>query len=392
MAGRELVLRRARGFAPLPVLLQEDPPDVVAVGAHQKNAIAASVGKQVFISQHIGDLETVPAYGAFEQVIADFAKLYELHPAAIACDLHPDYFSTQYARKQSGVEVLPVQHHYAHALSCMAENQLAPLALAITWDGSGYGSDETVWGGEFLRITPGGFERFAHLRTFPLPGGEKAVKEPRRVAFSILRETFGPDLAGVLDLSTLQAISPDERRVFDEMLQKRLRSPVTSSAGRLFDAVASVIGLRQTCRFEGQAAMELEFAAHTFATDESYPFDINGSSPLIVDWAPMIRAIVDEFRHDRPQSQIACKFHNTLVEMMVRVARECAEEKVIMSGGCFQNRYLTEHAIQRLRQAGLHPYWHQRVPPNDGGIALGQVAAALLRNRSSRKEGQIVCA
>src|SRR5664279_5362495 len=273
MAGRELLLRRARGFAPLPVLVDGAAPDVIAVGAHQKNAIAASVGNQVFIS-HIGDLETVPAYGAFEQVLADFTNLYELQPKTIACDLHPEYFSTQYARKQSDVSVAAVQHHYAHALSCMAENQVAAPALGISWDGSGYGPDETVWGGEFLRITEAGFERVAHLRTFRLPGGEKAVKEPRRVALSILRETFGAELNECKELATFGAFTPEERRLLDEMLERGLRSPRTSSAGRLFDAVASIIGLRQVCRFEGQAAMELEFLTYDASTEASYPFDL----------------------------------------------------------------------------------------------------------------------
>ncbi len=394
MAGRELVLRRARGFAPLPVFLHEAVPDVVAVGAHQKNAIAASVGAQVFISQHIGDLETVAAYGAFEQVLADFAELYELHPAVLACDQHPDYFSTQYARKQCAAEVIAVQHHYAHALSCMAENQIEPPALGISWDGSGYGPDDTVWGGEFLRITPRGFERFAHLRTFRLPGGEKAVKEPRRVALSILRETFGDELEELGSLPTLEAFSAEERRLLEEMLERGLRSPRTSSAGRLFDAVASILGVRQVCRFEGQAAMELEFLTDQAATDSDYPFDlVNGDDGSSLDWAPMIRAIVYDSCGGLASGLIATKFHNTLAEMMVRVAKKCGEEKLALSGGCFQNRYLTERAVMRLRAEGFRPYWHQRVPPNDGGIALGQVAAvSRARAKSTQGERQSVCA
>ena len=394
MAGRELVLRRARGFAPLPVLLKEAAPDVVAVGAHQKNAIAATVGDQVFISQHIGDLETVPAYEAFEQVLTDFAELYELHPTVLACDLHPDYFSTQYARKQPGVEVFGVQHHYAHVLSCMAENQIEAPALGIGWDGSGYGPDETVWGGECLRIAADGYARFAHLRTFRLPGAEKAVKEPRRVALSILRETFGADLDGLGELPTLQAFSPEERRLLGEMLDRGLHSPLTSSAGRLFDAVASMIGLRQTCRFEGQAAMELEFLAHEVATEESYPFAmLDGKDGSSLDWAPMVRAIVEDASQGGGSRVIAAKFHNTLAQIMIRVAKQSGEEKVVLSGGCFQNRYLTERAVQRLRAEGFRPYWHQRVPPNDGGIALGQVAAvSRVRSQSRVRERQIVCA
>jgi len=394
MAGRELVLRRARGFAPLPVMLDHAAPDVIAVGAHQKNAVAASVGNQVFISQHIGDLETVPAYGAFEQVLADFTNLYELQTRTIACDLHPEYFSTQYARKQSDVDVVAVQHHYAHALSCMAENQVSPPALGISWDGSGYGPDETVWGGEFLRVTEAGFERFAHLRTFQLSGGEKAVKEPRRVALSILHETFGANLGECGDLAVLRAFTDQERRVLDGMLARSLRSPRTSSAGRLFDAVASIIGLRQVCRFEGQAAMELEFLTHQIDTDASYPFDLNhGADGQGIDWARMVRGIVRDVHEGVSHGIIAAKFHNTLVEMMVQVARACGEEKIALSGGCFQNRYLTERAIKRLREAGLRPYWHQRVPPNDGGIALGQVAAvSRVKSNFKKEEGAVSCA
>ena len=394
MAGRELVLRRARGFAPLPVLVEDAAPDVIAVGAHQKNAVAASVGNQIFISQHIGDLETVPAYGAFEQVLADFTNLYELQTKTIACDLHPEYFSTQYAHKQSDLEVVAVQHHYAHALSCMAENHVTPPALGISWDGSGYGPDETVWGGEFLRITLSGFERVAHLRTFRLPGGEKAVKEPRRVALSILHETFGADLNECGELAALQAFTPEERRVLDGMLERGLRSPRTSSAGRLFDAVASIIGLRQVCRFEGQAAMELEFLTHKIETEAAYPFDLNeGADGQGIDWAKMVRAVVRDVQDHVSAGLIATKFHNTLAEMMVKVAQICGEEKIVLSGGCFQNRYLTERAIQRLREAGFRPYWHQRVPPNDGGIALGQVAAvSRMKSNSKKEEGPVSCA
>jgi hydrogenase maturation protein HypF len=354
--------------------------------------VAASVGNEVFISQHIGDLETVPAYGAFEQVLADFTSLYELQTKTIACDLHPDYFSTRYARKQSDVEVVAEQHHYAHALSCMAENQVAAPALGIAWDGSGYGPDETVWGGEFLRVTPAGFERVAHLRTFQLPGGEKAVKEPRRVALSILRETFGADLDECQDLAVFEEFTAQERRILDGMLERGLRSPRTSSAGRLFDAVASIIGLRQVCRFEGQVAMELEFLTHRIETDASYEFDLNeGADGRGIDWAKMVRAIVRDVHDAVTPALIATKFHNTLAEMMVQVAKSCGEGKVVLSGGCFQNRYLTERAIKRLREAGFRPYWHQRVPPNDGGIALGQVAAVSLMKTNSPKE-EAVCA
>jgi hydrogenase maturation protein HypF len=352
-----------------------------------------AVENQVFLSQHIGDLETTVAYGAFEQVLADFADLYELRPSVMACDQHPNYFSTQYAEKQEHCEVMKVQHHYAHALSCMAENHIDAPALAVTWDGSGYGPDETVWGGEFLRVASDGFERFAHLRTFGLPGGEKAVKEPRRVALSILREVFGAELPGCEQVPTLREFSVEERRVLDSMLHKGLRCPRTSSAGRVFDAVASIINLRQSCRFEGQAAMELEFLAHGIVDSSSYEFDAVGSSPLVLDWAPMIRGVLSDLAGHVSTSIIAARFHNTLVEMIVRVAQKCGEQKVILSGGCFQNRRLTECAVLRLRTAGFRPYWHQRVPPNDGGIALGQIVAVARQTGKLRQnERQTICA
>ena len=394
MAGRELVLRRARGFAPLPVPFNRSARDVVAVGAHQKSAIAASIGDQVFISQHIGDLETAAAYGAFEQVLEDFANLYELQTKKIACDQHPDYFSSQYARKQGKADIVAVQHHYAHALACMAENQIEGPALAITWDGSGYGPDGTVWGGEFLTITPDGFERFGHLRTFHLPGGEKAVKEPRRVALSILRQAYGSEFDDLGDLATFQAFSELERQLLLEMMGRNLHAPLTSSAGRLFDAVASIVGVRQICRFEGQAAMELEFLTHNVETDDSYSVELATEREcLVLDWAPMVRSIVCDMKRDVARNCVAGKFHNTLAEMMVKVATASGQNQIVLSGGCFQNRYLTERAVKRLSEAGFQAYWHQRVPPNDGGIALGQVAAlSRMRLKPTREETAELCA
>lgn len=382
MAGRELVLRRARGFAPLPVFLQQQIQPIAAVGAHQKNTVALSVGPQIFISQHIGDLEAEASFSAFQRVFTAFHRMYESHPAVTACDMHPDYVSTRYAL-QTSARVVPVQHHFAHVLSCMAENQLQPPALGIAFDGSGFGLDSTVWGGEFLRITDQGFDRVAHLRTFRLPGGEKAVREPRRVALAILYEIFGEE-AFLMDLPAVRAFSPAELRVLRAMLQQAINSPVTSSAGRLFDAVASLIGLRQNCRFEGQAAMELEFAI-TGDTDESYPYAIHdeGNFPLLCDWGPTIEAILDE-KSDAIGS-IAQKFHNTMARVVTDVAERIGEAKVVLTGGCFQNRYLTEKCIQHLQAAGFQVYWHQRIPPNDGGISLGQVmAAAAELKRSGR--------
>jgi hydrogenase maturation protein HypF len=384
VGGRPCVQRRARGYAPLPIHLDRAPSaePILAVGGQLKSAVALAVGAEVFVSQHIGDLETAPAREAFERVTKSLCGIYETAPFVIAHDLHPDYASTHYAvgsMRSSGGDcrLVPVQHHYAHALACMAENDLRGTLLGIAWDGTGYGLDGTIWGGEFLRITEAGFERVAHLRTFGLPGGDAAVREPRRSALGLLYQVFGDGLFEMAGLAPLQACSGQERAIFRAMLRRRLNTPQTSSAGRIFDAVAAIVGLRQLSRFEGQAAMELEFAIGEVETDAAYPFLLaDRRAPIVVDWEPMARAILDDVGRAVATGRIAARLHNTLVEMLVAVARRVGEERVVLSGGCFQNRYLAERAIERLAAEGFRPYWHQRVPPNDGGIALGQIVAA----------------
>jgi hydrogenase maturation protein HypF len=393
MMDREMVLRRARGYAPLPIHLDRETPRLLAVGAHLKNTVATSAGNAVFISQHIGDLETPEAFNAFQRVITSFGHLYEAHPEAVACDEHPDYQSTRFA-KRFGLETLPVQHHYAHVMSCVAENRLQEPVLGISWDGTGYGLDGTIWGGEFLRVTPSPlqcvcdrcdeappFQRVAHLGTFRLPGGEKAVREPRRAAVGVLFELFGSDLFEMRGMTPLASFSGSDLGVLKAMLNGNINVPLTSSAGRLFDAVASILGLRQKSNFEGQAAMELEFALEDVSTDQGYDFELvrareSGNLTYVVDWRGMVRELLSEQQKQVPVRIIAAKFHNTLVEMMIAVASRIGEERVVLTGGCFQNRYLTERAVIRLREEGFRPYWHQRVPPNDGGIALGQALAA----------------
>ena len=382
MRGREMVLRRARGYAPLPIHLKEPLPSVLALGAHLKNTVALSVGtegvgNEVFISQHIGDLETNEAYTAFRAVAADLPHLYEAHPQAVACDLHPDYLSTKYAAEVAarlGVPLHPVQHHWAHILACMAENEVEFPALGVAWDGTGYGTDGTIWGGEFLLATENSFERAAHFLPFPLPGGEAAIRQPRRTALGVLFAAGGAEALDQADLAPVRDFSEADLGVIRQMLTQELQSPLTSSAGRLFDAVASLAGLRQQVSFEGQAAMELEFAIQP-CVSESYPFEIISCSPALVDWRPMIGEVVRDVRNGVVAGIIAGKFHNALVEIIVAVARYVGETRVVLSGGCFQNSYLTERAVQQLREAGFRPYWHQRVPPNDGGISLGQVMA-----------------
>ncbi|NBC16460.1 MAG: carbamoyltransferase HypF [Bacteroidetes bacterium] len=384
--GREMVLRRARGYAPLPVdltpILDETPrPTILAVGGHLKNTIALSVGPQAFVSQHIGDLETRPARDAFARVIDHLETLYDATPDHVACDQHPDYVSTQHARAQE-VPVTAVQHHYAHVLAAMAENQLRPPVVGIAWDGTGYGTDGTVWGGEILRVTTDGFERAAHLHPFLLPGGEAAVKEPRRSALGLLHALDDDRVFEDSALPTLQAFTDGDLDLLRQMMRLGLRSPTTTSAGRLFDGVASLVGLRQQSRFEGQAAMLLEYAVDERAASDGYPFQIAPASdipdaPLVLDWRPMVWALLDDVRAQQSVATIATRFHDTLVAMIVEAARRLDASRVVLTGGCFQNRYLTEATVHALRAAGVAPYWHQRIPPNDGGISLGQLVAAL---------------
>jgi hydrogenase maturation protein HypF len=382
MAGRQMVVRRARGYAPLPIRVRDPLPPLVAAGAHLKNTVAVAHGQNVFISQHIGDLETVQAFEASKRAAADLQKLYDLRPVAAVCDLHPDYLSTQ-AAEASGLPVIHVQHHYAHVLACMAEHDIEPPVLGVSWDGTGYGTDGTIWGGEFLRVGESGFERVAHLRPFRIPGSDRAVKEPRRVAIGLLYEMFGDDVFAMDLLAPVKAFLPKELSVLKAMLREGINSPITSSAGRLFDAMASILGLRQCVSFEGQAAMQLEFAAAHIATHGHYPFDIRSEE---VDWEPMIRAVLDDKRHHVPTGIIAARFHLALGEMIVAVARIVGAARVVLTGGCFQNCYLVERTIQRLQEEGFRPFWHEHVPTNDGGIALGQIVAAARELRREREE------
>ncbi|HQZ96853.1 MAG TPA: carbamoyltransferase HypF [Pyrinomonadaceae bacterium] len=399
MAGRQSIVRRSRGFAPLPITVNERSAPTLAVGAHLKNTVAASSGYQIFLSQHIGDLETPQAMDAFRNDIDSIEDLYDISPELIACDEHPDYLSTRYARSQM-VPRIAVQHHYAHILSCMAENDLEGSVLGIAWDGTGYGGDGTIWGGEFLRVDADGFTRAAHFRTFPLPGGDKAVREPRRVALGILFEELGDHVFSMDDLHPVKSFDTSELALIKSMLVKHINSPMTSSVGRLFDAVSSIIGLRQTVRFEGQAAMELEFAISALHPDERYDCSLTTGEDgcLVVDWGRAISDIIADTQSGVCRALISARFHNMLVETIISVAKRVGENAVALSGGCFQNKYLLERAVDRLREEGFRPYWHQRVPTNDGGIALGQTIAAaryvrqVEKTRASNDRRTALCA
>jgi hydrogenase maturation protein HypF len=372
MLGRELVLRRARGYAPLPVTLPVELPPLVACGAHLKATVAVAAGRHVFLSQHLGDLETDEARAAYQRALADLPALLRQTPRLAVCDLHPDYVSTR-ATQQSGLPWLAVQHHVAHVAACVAENEVDAPVLGVSWDGTGYGPDHTIWGGEFIHWHQGRWRRMGHLRAFPLPGGEAAVREPRRAALGVLFTLEGDAVFDRPDLPLRAAFREDEWKLLRTMLARGLNCPLTTSAGRLFDAVAALAGLRQIAHFEGQAAMELEWAAGSWTGEAVYPFDLQEMDGLLrVDWGLLVQAILHDVRQGLPTAQIAGTFHRALVEIIVRVAQRVGVEHVALTGGCFQNQRLTEGAVMALRSAGFRPLWHQRVPPNDGGIALGQ--------------------
>ena len=388
------LLRRARGFAPLPVLVKHELPVILGVGAHLKNTVALSIGRQVFISQHIGDLETPQALDAFEGVIGDFLRLYAAEPVIVAHDLHPDYLSTQWARVHAK-RLIGVQHHHAHLAACLAENQCAGPALGVTWDGTGYGADGTVWGGEFLLGDATSFVRVASLRPFRLPGGEAAIHEPVRIALALLWELHGDAAFAHEDPAPLRALPLAQRQLLAQMLRRRLNSPLTTSAGRLFDGVAALLGLAGRVSYEGEAALALEFAARPGESD-GYPVeltawphaqpDLEASSATgpdcpsrQINWGPTLEAVLADLRRGTDRGIIAARFHQALISAIVAVAAHVNTDRVALTGGCFQNRLLTEGAVRALRKAGFEVLLHRQAPPNDGGISLGQVAVAAAR-------------
>ncbi len=357
-AGREMVLRRGRGYAPLPVIMHKEARQtVLACGGHLKNAVAFAKGNRLVLSAHVGDLDTLEACDAHEKAVKGLIDFYRDEPSLIVHDAHPDYRSTRTAQSRLQ-NCLPVQHHYAHALSCMLDNGLDAPCFAVVWDGTGYGVDGTIWGGEFLNISEDGYLRTAHFLPFPLPGGESAIREPYRSTLGLLY--------------TMGTTSPEGQELLWQAMKSKINAPLTSSAGRLFDAVAALTGICQQNSFEGEAAMALEYAALKSDCAGTYDFIIKDG---LIDWRPMVQAILTAEAADKAQT--ARRFHNTLTAIIVTAAQKQANKLVLLTGGCFQNQILLESTVDALRRAGFDPFWHRRVPTNDGGLAAGQVLAAL---------------
>jgi hydrogenase maturation protein HypF len=388
--GELRLLRRARGFAPLPIPSSTELPPLLGAGTHLKNAVALGMGRRVMLSQHVGDLETPETVAAFERVIADLLRLYDARPAAVAHDLHPDYASTLWALA-SGLPPISVQHHHAHLAACLADNGAEGPALGVTWDGAGYGPDGTIWGGEFLTGTAAEATRFARLAPFPLPGGDAAAREPRRSALGLLWGAGGEELLQDTSLAPVRAFTSRERSVLAQALRAPGLCPLTSSAGRLFDGIAALLDLRQRSTFEGQAAMALEWAVDEEERG-AYPLPLlererGTSTPRWeLEWRPLLQAVLEDLRRGVSTRRMAARFHNALVAGIVSVARLTGERRVALTGGCFLNRRLATRVADRLEGAGYTVLQHRQVPPGDGGIALGQVmvAAARLRGEPGR--------
>ena len=378
--GNPIFLRRSRGYVPRGISLPEIRKNVLAVGAELKGAVCLTRGNRAFLSQHIGDLQNAATLRSMEETVSHLERILKIEPEAVAYDLHPDYLSTGYALAVEGLPKIGVQHHHAHLASCMAENGLEGEVIGVIFDGTGYGPDGTIWGGEFLVGGYVGFERKGHFRALPLPGGDAAVREPYRMALSYLYDVSGDALFD-LPLSCVRQVPESERGLFLKMLERRLNSPLTSSCGRLFDAVAALIGLRGKVTYEGQAAIELEALAESAACDGAYPYDVVVSEGFYVsDFSPMVRSIVRDMDSGRPVAEVARCFHNSVsasvAEICGRIRAETGLDRVALSGGVFQNKLLSEGIFALLTENNFHVFTQRLAPPNDGGIALGQAIIA----------------
>ena len=377
-AGQTRFIRRSRGFVPIPLFLNRTVPPILACGAELKNTICITKGDQAFLSQHIGDLENLDSLDFFKQTAAHLKRILEVQPEIIACDMHPDYLSSRYAAEQHGIRKVVVQHHHAHIVSCMAENRLEGEVIGLSFDGTGYGSDGTIWGGEVLIAEAKQFERAAYLADVRMPGSAAAIKEPWRMAISYLYDAFGENFRQ-LDLPIIKQIEAAKLKVIAEMILKGVNSPQTSSLGRLFDGVAAIAGIRQRVNFEGQAAMELEMLA-AGDTHSTYDYQWVSEDPIKILPASIIRGVVKDVQDGLSIAQISTKFHRTLIalfaEVCTAVRRNAELNRVVLSGGCFQNTILLTGLIQELESRNFEVFSHRQVPCNDGGVALGQALVA----------------
>ncbi|MDP4224550.1 MAG: Sua5/YciO/YrdC/YwlC family protein, partial [Bacteroidota bacterium] len=374
--GKISLIRRSRGYVPRPVDLNFNVEGILALGAEQKNSFCLGKNFQAIMSQYIGDLKNVATYDFFEESIDRFSVLFRFRPKYVACDMHPDYFSTKYAsklREKHGIPVVNVQHHHAHIVSCMAEYGLEDRVIGISMDGTGYGSDGNIWGSEFMIADAGHFDRYTHFDYVPMPGGDAAAEEPWRMAFSYLFKYFN-DTFDYESLPVFRSVGQKDLTLIREMIQKNINCPLTSGAGRLFDAVSALTGLCIKAGFDSEAPMRLESTADK-ATDLCYPFSIEKT----VSFKETFRSLLSDLKVS-DISLISAKFHNTIAQIILEVAERMKKEyslnKVVLSGGVFQNKYLLEKAVRKLKQNRFMVFTNHLIPSNDGGISLGQLVVA----------------
>jgi hydrogenase maturation protein HypF len=383
--GEVSLLRRSRGYAPEPVTIAAGfPRPVLACGAELKNTFCLAQGTRAFVSHHIGDLENFETLRSFTEGIEHFRRLFDIDPEVVAYDLHPDYLSSKHALQLTGVDQTGVQHHHAHIAACLADNEVPGPVIGVAFDGTGFGEDGTIWGGEFLLADLAGFERAGHLATVPMPGGTAAIRQPWRMAAVYLDAAFdGEPPAGLAVLRRNAARWPQ----VVALARRGINAPATSSAGRLFDAVAALLGVRDTINYEGQAAIELEQWADP-AERGAYPAGLSaGPGPVRVSGADLVRAAADDLLAGTPPAVVAARFHGGVAEAIAAVCGQLRERSglatVALSGGVFQNRLLLGRAVDRLTAAGFGVLTHHRVPANDGGISLGQAVVAAARDRAA---------
>jgi hydrogenase maturation protein HypF len=373
-------IRRSRGFVPMPVFVNRDLPPVLAVGGELKNTICLTRAKTAFLSQHVGDLENFEAFGFFKETVEHLSRILEIEPEAIAYDLHPDYLSTKWALEQTGKKLIGVQHHHAHIASCMAENGIEGKVIGFSLDGTGYGTDGKIWGGEVLIGDFVDFERAAHFEYVPLPGGAAAIHEPWRMAVSYLHHNFGCEFQS-LDLPFLRKLDAKKTALVVQVIEKGINSPLTSSCGRLFDAVASLLGIRDTVSYEGQAAIQLENTMQGTSASGAYPLEVlSAGETTIIRTPPLFQAILRDLRQSVPTGVIARRFHDGLISTFLTIAQQIRDayaiDRVCLSGGTFQNLYLSKNLQQQLESEGFHVFTQSEVPCNDGGLSLGQALIA----------------
>lgn len=370
--------RRARGYAPFPLELKFELKKMVGVGAELKNTLCFTRGKYAFVSPYIGDLENLRTFGDYKKIFEHFQKIFEIEPEGVAYDMHPDYLSTRFALEEpffSSLPRIPVQHHKAHLASCTAENGLEEKVIGVVWDGTGYGEDGRIWGGEFFVGDLRDFKRVGFFLPLPLPGGDKAVEEPWRMGVSLLWKTLGRKIQG-LKIPLLKEIPSSKVELIIKMMEKKINSPLTSSAGRLFDAVSAILGVCLFSSYEAQGASQLQSLAEKGKRGRLYPFRIKENKYLVVDTLPLLEGVVEDLERGERREEIALGFHKTLGKIILEVAKRLREREginnVCLSGGVFQNTLLSGSTVFLLKKAGFRVYEHRLLSPNDENISLGQ--------------------